>query len=113
MAQVDHNAALVKDNDSNGDALGGLDDNESMETLILKSGGDSPQSFPISRKAAELSKFVTTILEGDSEATTIEVRQVPAQTMERVIEYLQHHKGEKPQALPCPVRSITRSIVCA
>merc|ERR1719471_1011110 len=106
MAQVDHNAALVKDNESNGDALGGLDDNESIETLILKSGSDSPQSFPISRKAAELSKFVTTILEGDSEATTIEVRQVPAQTMKRVIEYLQHHKGEEPQALPCPVRSI-------
>merc|ERR1719471_2448671 len=106
MSQVDENAALaiddVKDNESND---GGLDDTDS-EILTLKSGGDSPQSFPISRKAAELSKFVTTILEGDSEATTIEVRQVPAQTMERVIEYLQHHKGEEPQALPCPVRSI-------
>merc|ERR1719471_296578 len=106
MSQVDENAALaiddVKDNESND---GGLDDTDS-EILILKSGGDSPQSFPISRKAAELSKFVTTILEGDSEATTIEVRQVPAQTMERVIEYLQHHNGEEPQALPCPVRSI-------
>merc|ERR1719471_86240 len=106
MSQVDENAALaiddVKDNESND---GGLDDTDS-EILILKSGGDSPQSFPISRKAAELSKFMTECVSGDSEATTIEVRQVPTQTMERVIEYLKHHNGEEAQALPCPVRSI-------
>ena len=41
---------------------GGLDDDD--ETLTLKSGGQQPKSFEISKKCAELSKFVTTILEG-------------------------------------------------
>merc|ERR1712037_444944 len=83
---------------------GGLDDDD--EFLTLKSGGQQPKSFEISKKCAELSKFVTTILEGDSDATSIEIRQVPAETLKHVIEYLQHHKGKKPEALPCPVRSI-------
>ena len=105
--------------------VGGLDDDE--EILTLKSGGQSPKSFEISRKDGELSKFVTTILEGtnytistrtattwhhtlnclgDKEASSIEIRQVPPETLEHVITYLKHHKGTEPDPLPCPVRSI-------
>eukprot|EP01083_Nonionella_stella_P094327 264596_1 len=83
---------------------GGLDDDE--EQLTLKSGGQQPKSFDISKKCAELSKFVTTILEGDADATSIEIRQVPPETLEHVISYLKHHKGKEPDPLPCPVRSI-------
>merc|ERR1712129_288610 len=60
----------------------------------------------ISKKSAALSKFVTTILEGDSEADSIEIRQVPPETLEHVINYLKHHAGKEPDPLPCPVRSI-------
>merc|ERR1712204_130344 len=60
-------------------------------------------------KCAELSKFVTTILEVDSEATVIEIRQVPPATLKHVVEYLVHHKGAEPEPLPCPVRSIHMS----
>ena len=49
---------------------------------------------------------MTTILEGDDTATTIEIRQVPAETLKHVVDYLQHHKGKEPDPLPCPVRSI-------
>merc|ERR1711971_1044173 len=84
--------------------VGGLDDD--VEILTLKSGGQNPKSFEINKTDAELSKFVTTILEGDADATSIEIRQVSAQTLNHVIEYLQHHKGKEPGALPCPVRSI-------
>jgi len=83
---------------------GGLDDD--VEVLTLKSGGQQPKSFEISKKCAELSKFVTTILEGDADATSIEIRQVPPETLEHVITYLKHHKGKEPDPLPCPVRSI-------
>jgi len=83
---------------------GGLDDDD--EVLTLKSGGQNPKSFEISKKGAELSKFVTTILEGDADATSIEIRQVPPETLEHVITYLKHHKGKEPDPLPCPVRSI-------
>merc|ERR1712087_472176 len=60
-------------------------------------------------KCAELSKFVTTILEGDAAATSIEIRQVPPATLKHVFDYLVHHKGEEPEQLPCPVRSIHMS----
>jgi len=83
---------------------GGLDDEE--ETLTLKSGGQQPKSFEINKTDAELSKFVTTILEGDAQATSIEIRQVPPETLEHVVAYLKHHKGKEPDPLPCPVRSI-------
>ena len=48
--------------EDNEEDVGGLDDMD--ETLTLKSGGQQPKSFEISKKCAELSKFVTTILEG-------------------------------------------------
>jgi len=110
MSQQEHNAALdqlddVKANESYDDAVGGLDVDDD-ETLTLRSGGQQPRSFEISQKSAALSKFVTTILEGDSEATSIEVRQVPPETLSHVIDYLKHHAGKVPDALPCPVRSI-------
>merc|ERR1711902_24311 len=38
--------------------------------------------------------------------TSIEIRQVPPETLEHVITYLKHHKGKEPDPLPCPVRSI-------
>jgi len=83
---------------------GGLDDN--VEFLTLKSGGQQPESFEIGKKCAEMSKFVRTILEGDADATSIEIRQVPPETLKHVIDYLKHHKGDEPDPLPCPVRSI-------
>eukprot|EP01083_Nonionella_stella_P154143 496282_1 len=86
------------------DEDGGLDNDD--ETLTLKSGGQQPKSFDISMKAAELSKFVTTIIDGDTDATSIEISKVPAETLAHVIDYLKHHKGTEPNPLPCPVRSI-------
>merc|ERR1712087_429672 len=106
MAEIEPKVEDTLDNkeDAEEEEVGGLDDDD--ETLTLKSGGQQPKSFEISKKSAELSKFVTTILEGDSEATSIEVRQVPPETLSHVIDYLKHHKGAEPDALPCPVRLI-------
>merc|ERR1712130_896742 len=94
MAQVDEN----KDQD--------------VETLIiLKSGGQNPKSFEISKKDAKLSKFVATVLEGDAGAKLIEIQAVPPETLEHVIDYLKHHKGKEPDPFPwdplsCPIPSI-------
>jgi len=100
--------ATLDDNKNNEveeeEETGGLDDEE--ETLTLKSGGQQPKTFEINKTDAELSKFVTTILEGDAQATSIEIRQVPPETLEHVVTYLKHHKGKEPDPLPCPVRSI-------
>jgi len=96
--------AEIKDNESE-EEVGGLDFDDDV-TLIFKSGGDIPKTFEINKKDAELSKLVTTILDGDKEATVIEIGQVPAETLKHVVDYLQHHKGKEPEPLPCPVRSI-------
>jgi len=106
MAETEPKQDETLDNkeDAEEEEVGGLDDDD--ETLTLKSGGQQPKSFEISKKSAELSKFVTTILEGDSEATSIEIRQVPPETLSHVIDYLKHHAGKEPDPLPCPVRSI-------
>mmetsp|Transcript_52732 Transcript_52732/g.87349 ORF Transcript_52732/g.87349 Transcript_52732/m.87349 type:complete len:192 (+) Transcript_52732:110-685(+) len=104
MADVAELPVDDKPEENKEDEQGGLEDED--EQLTLKSGGQNPESFEISRKCAELSKFVTTILEGDQDATSIEIRQVPPKTLEHVITYLKHHKGKEPDPLPCPVRSI-------
>jgi len=108
MASADAALDAEKKEDVVDDEQGGLDDDED-DMLTLKSGGQDPQTFEISKGHAELSKFVTTILEGDSEATSIEIRQVPAETLSHVVDYLKHHKGKEPDPLPCPVRSIHMS----
>lgn len=105
-AAIDENKAPEAELDDE-DYGGGLDEDAQM--LTLKSGGQAPKTFELDRKSAELSKFVTTILEGDETATSIEIRQVPPETLEHVITYLQHHKGKEPDPLPCPVRSIHMS----
>eukprot|EP00490_Sorites_sp_Unknown_P002134 CAMPEP_0114670656 /NCGR_PEP_ID=MMETSP0191-20121206/39830_1 /TAXON_ID=126664 /ORGANISM="Sorites sp." /LENGTH=115 /DNA_ID=CAMNT_0001928625 /DNA_START=10 /DNA_END=354 /DNA_ORIENTATION=+ len=89
-------------NDDNDDDAGGLDDDDT--TLKLISGGDQKKTFEIDSKSVTLSKFITTILEGDANAEEIEIRQVPAETLAHVIDYLKHHKGKEPDPLPCPVR---------
>jgi len=108
MAALDDQKPIEETLDAKEDveeeAQGGLDDED--EFLTLKSGGQQPESFEISRKCAELSKFVDTILEGDADATSIEIRQVPPEALKHVIDYLKHHKGKEPDPLPCPVRSI-------
>merc|ERR1712025_28753 len=86
-----------------------MGDDDGDDTLTLKSGGQDPKTFEISKGHGELSKFVTTILEGDADATAIEIRQVPGETLKHVVEYLKHHKGKEPDPLPCPVRSIHMS----
>jgi len=109
MTEVDENK---EKNDKQVDNVDNVDDEEQgglddePEVLTLKSGGQNPKSFEITKKGAELSKFVTTILEGDADATSIEIRQVPPETLQHVIDYLKHHQGKEPDPLPCPVRSI-------
>ena len=107
MADENKPKEEVKADEQPEEEQGGLDDE--VEILTLKSGGQQPKSFEINKKCAELSKFVTTILEGDQDATSIEIRQVPPETLEHVITYLKHHNGKEPDPLPCPVRSIHMS----
>lgn len=77
------------------------DDAEEMLTLVSNEGGE----FAVTKKAASLSELVTSILAGDRSAERIELRQVNSPILELIVLYLQHHNGEVPPELQCPVRS--------
>ena len=60
---------VKQDSEAEEVAAGGLDQDD--EFLTLKSGGQSPESFEISKNSAMLSKFVTTILEGTAAIVSV------------------------------------------
>merc|ERR1712029_312935 len=55
---------------------------------------------------ARQSKLVANILEGDSDATEIQVKQVDGQTLQLIVKYLKHHRGKEPAEIAKPIRSV-------
>lgn len=88
--------------------VGGLDDEPETELTLVPFEDKKPsaKTFKISKKDASLSKFITTILEGDQNATEININQVNAATLALVVEYLKQHKGVQPPEIQCPIRSL-------
>jgi S-phase kinase-associated protein 1 len=87
------------------DEIGGLEDNEG-DQITLVSSGDNPERFKIKRDFARQSKLVANILEGDSDATEIQVKQVDGQTLQLIVKYLKHHRGKEPAEIAKPIRSV-------
>jgi len=83
------------------------------DTLILKSCDDSDKdadsnanTFKIDRKSAMMCNLVRSIIEGDSEVKTIEIKKVSSPILKLIVEYLQHHKGKQPAEIAKPIRSV-------
>merc|ERR1719454_269800 len=53
-----------------------------------------------------MSKLVSNIIEGDQDATEIQVKQVDKETLEKIVSYLEHHKGQEPSEIAKPIRSV-------
>ena len=87
------------------DGIEGLDDVETT-TISLVSSGDEPRKFTIEKSFAQMSKLVANIIEGDQEATQIQVKQVDGDTLELIVNYLKHHKGQEPAEIAKPIRSV-------
>merc|ERR1711973_909429 len=62
--------------------------------------------FKIQKEFARQSKLVSNILEGDKEASEIQVKQVDGATLELIVKYLEHHKGKEPAEIAKPIRSV-------
>merc|ERR1712079_913667 len=93
--------AAAKDDDG----MGGLDDDVAT-TIKLVSSGENPQRIEIQKEYARQSKLVQNILEGDADATEIQVMQVDGQTLTLICNYLKHHKGKEPAEIAKPIRSV-------
>eukprot|EP00493_Phyllostaurus_siculus_P000128 UN00130 len=87
------------------DGINGLDAEEST-TIKLVSSGENPQRIEIQKEYARQSKLVQNILEGDADATEIQVKQVDGQTLTLICNYLKHHKGKEPAEIAKPIRSV-------
>ena len=83
----------------------GLDDDE-VTQITLVSSGDNPERIEVNKEYAKMSKLVANILEGDADATEIQVKQVDGQTLGKIVAYLEHHEGKEPAEIAKPIRSV-------
>ena len=75
--------------------------------LTIQSGGECPSIYVVKKVHWKLSTFIGT-LDADS-SHIMELTQVPPDTLQHMVMYLAHHKGVKPDPLPCPMSSIHMS----
>jgi len=81
----------------------GLDADD--EKLILVSEEDGTE-FRISRQDALMSNLVKSLLEGDSDAESIPINNVSGDTLDLIVQYLEHHNGVEPQEISAPMPSM-------
>jgi len=82
-------------------------DAELDEQLVLVSCDDANgEKFSIDRDSAMMCNLVKSIIEGDSDATTIEIKKVSADILKLIVDYLKHHKGKVPAEIAKPIRSV-------
>jgi len=80
---------------------GTSEDNEEALTLI----SNDNEKFTIDREFAQLSKLVKNILEGDSTAREIRLKQVDGVSLRKIRQYLRHLKGKTPAEIVRPYQS--------
>jgi len=77
------------------------------DSLILVSCDDvNGQQFKIDRESAMMCNLVKSIIEGDADAKTIEIKKVSTNILKFITEYLLHHKGKVPAEIAKPIRSV-------
>jgi S-phase kinase-associated protein 1 len=85
------------------DAIHSLDDTHSHShtiTLIAKDG----QQFTIERRYAYLSNLIKTSLENDN-TTELTLPEINGTILQRIIEFMNYHKGEEPAKIEKPLRT--------
>mmetsp|Transcript_15539 Transcript_15539/g.23709 ORF Transcript_15539/g.23709 Transcript_15539/m.23709 type:complete len:183 (+) Transcript_15539:180-728(+) len=100
-------------NEPEEEEMGGLDDGDEENLVLISSEDDSPKEFEISRKAALMCNLVKSILEGDNGAKKIPIKKVRGDILELIVEYLKHHNGKKPEEIAKPIRSVKMERIVA
>jgi len=89
----------------------GLDDDASGSKQLKLNSKDG-KAFPVERKHAFISNLIKTGLENDDKADEFPVPGVTAPILEKVVEYMSHHKGTEPPIIEKPLRSKVMRDVC-
>lgn len=94
-----------------GDEMEGLDSEEPTGTIKLVS--KDKKEFVLEKKHSLISTLVKTTLEQDTTATEVPLPGVGSETLTRIVEYMNHHKGTEPPIIPKPLRSKDMKVVCS
>jgi len=93
-------------------AVKGLDE-DTGPTRMLKLNSKDGKSYTVERKHAFISNLIKTGLENDDKADEFPVPGVTSAVLEKVVEYLSHHKGTEPPIIEKPLRSKVMRDVCS
>jgi hypothetical protein len=88
----------------------GLDDEAPVGTIKIIS--KDKKDFVVEKRNAWISVLVKSTLDQDSSATELPIPGVMSDILEKVIEYMNHHKGTEPPIIPKPLRSKEMKQVC-
>lgn len=87
----------------------GLDDDTETFQLKDKDG----YTVELSRKYASISNLLKTMFESpQSESDEIEITSVKPETLKKVVDYINHHKGVEPPIIEKPLKSTNMKDVC-
>merc|ERR1719517_354474 len=84
----------------------GLDAEIDDALYLLSSDDANGQKFKIDRQSAMMCNLVKSIIEGDADAKTIEIKKVSTDILKLIVDYLIHHKGKVPADIAKPIRSV-------
>ncbi len=70
------------------------------------------QAFEVDRAYTAISNLVKTSIESDDAADEVPIPGVDGDTLEKVVEYMNHHKGTEPELVAKPLRSKIMKEVC-
>jgi len=76
--------------------------------LVSKDGKD----FTLERKNAFISALVKTSIENDKDTSELPMPGVKGDVLQKVVEYMNHHKGTDPSIIEKPLRSKVMKDVC-
>jgi len=100
MSDAKDAAALSLDADESSGA--------SQITLVSK----DDRRFTVERKHAYVSNLIKTSIEQDPSASEVTMMGAKGDILAKVVEYIQHHKGQEPPVLEKPLRSKVMKELC-
>jgi len=71
------------------------------------------KEFTVEKKFSQISTLVKTTLEQDKDATEVPIPGVTSAILEKVLSYMNQHKGTEPPIIPKPLRSKEMKQVCS
>ncbi len=83
----------------------------SEDTIVILVSSDNI-NFKINRRYVVLSKLLSVLTNNDKESRQFEI-SVQSKTLEKIVEYLNYHKGEQPRLITRPlINSDLSKVVC-